>query len=183
MHVHDLACVHAVPYCAMLCCAMQLYDWIQVNKRAVFDLLRSASVHSQQVLAAKAAEEEQGGGGGGGGEDEGKKKKKELTLEEGTMPSAVFCSTLREAGCPLKGAGAVPDVGSGSGYGGDEEDDEDDDGGGGRGGEGGEFAKLLAVYDKKRTGKVSYDDFLTEQKYIHAVSFFDHDFYTALEVK
>lgn len=33
-----------------------------------------------------------------------------------------------------------------------------------------EMAKLLAVYDKKGEGKLNYDDLLTEQKYIHAVS-------------
>ena len=33
-----------------------------------------------------------------------------------------------------------------------------------------EISKLLAVYDKKGEGVVNYDDFLSEQKYIHAVS-------------
>ena len=33
-----------------------------------------------------------------------------------------------------------------------------------------EFEKLIRVYDKKGEGKLNYDDFLTEQKYIHAVS-------------
>lgn len=33
-----------------------------------------------------------------------------------------------------------------------------------------EFSKLLALYDKKGEGVMNYDDFLTEQKYIHAVS-------------
>ncbi len=33
-----------------------------------------------------------------------------------------------------------------------------------------EFDKLLKVYDKKGEGKLNYEDFLTEQKFIHAVS-------------
>ena len=33
-----------------------------------------------------------------------------------------------------------------------------------------EFSKLLALYDKKGEGVMNYDDFLSEQKYIHAVS-------------
>ena len=35
-----------------------------------------------------------------------------------------------------------------------------------------EFDKLLKVYDKKGEGKLNYEDFLTEQKFIHAVSLF-----------
>ena len=30
--------------------------------------------------------------------------------------------------------------------------------------------KLLAIYDKKGEGKINYADFLTEQKFVHAVS-------------
>ena len=30
--------------------------------------------------------------------------------------------------------------------------------------------KLLAIYDKKGDGKINYDDFITEQKFVHAVS-------------
>ena len=30
--------------------------------------------------------------------------------------------------------------------------------------------KLLAIYDKKGEGKLNYDDFITEQKFVHAVS-------------
>ena len=30
--------------------------------------------------------------------------------------------------------------------------------------------KLLAIYDKKGEGKINYGDFLTEQKFVHAVS-------------
>ena len=30
--------------------------------------------------------------------------------------------------------------------------------------------KLLTIYDKKAEGVVNYDDFISEQKYIHAVS-------------
>ncbi len=33
-----------------------------------------------------------------------------------------------------------------------------------------EFEKLLQVYDKKGEGKLNYEDFFTEQKFIHAVS-------------
>ena len=33
-----------------------------------------------------------------------------------------------------------------------------------------EMTKLLTIYDKKGEGKLNYDDLLTEQKYIHAVS-------------
>jgi len=33
-----------------------------------------------------------------------------------------------------------------------------------------EFQKLIKVYDKKGEGKLNYDDLLTEQKFIHAVS-------------
>ena len=33
-----------------------------------------------------------------------------------------------------------------------------------------EFSKLLALYDKKGEGVMNYNDFLSEQKYIHAVS-------------
>ena len=29
--------------------------------------------------------------------------------------------------------------------------------------------KLLAIYDKKGEGKINYTDFLTEQKFVHAV--------------
>ena len=30
--------------------------------------------------------------------------------------------------------------------------------------------KLLTIYDKKAEGVMNYDDFISEQKYIHAVS-------------
>ena len=33
-----------------------------------------------------------------------------------------------------------------------------------------ELSKLLAIYDKKGEGVMNYDDFISEQKYIHAVS-------------
>lgn len=33
-----------------------------------------------------------------------------------------------------------------------------------------DMPKLLHIYDKKGEGKLNYDDLLTEQKYIHAVS-------------
>lgn len=29
--------------------------------------------------------------------------------------------------------------------------------------------KLLAIYDKKGEGKINYNDFITEQKFVHAV--------------
>ena len=29
--------------------------------------------------------------------------------------------------------------------------------------------KLLAIYDKKGEGKINYTDFITEQKFVHAV--------------
>lgn len=32
------------------------------------------------------------------------------------------------------------------------------------------FEKLFKVYDKKGEGKINYEDFYTEQKFIHAVS-------------
>ncbi len=41
-----------------------------------------------------------------------------------------------------------------------------------------EFDKLLKVYDKKGEGKLNYEDFLTEQKFIHAVSLFCMHKYT-----
>ena len=37
-----------------------------------------------------------------------------------------------------------------------------------------EFDKLLKIYDKKGEGKLNYEDFLTEQKFIHAVSLSKH---------
>ena len=33
-----------------------------------------------------------------------------------------------------------------------------------------ELSKLLAIYDKKGEGVMNYDDLISEQKYIHAVS-------------
>ena len=30
--------------------------------------------------------------------------------------------------------------------------------------------KLLAIYDKKGEGKINHDEFITEQKFVHAVS-------------
>ena len=33
-----------------------------------------------------------------------------------------------------------------------------------------DIIKLLSIYDKKGEGKINYDDFISEQKYIHAVS-------------
>ncbi len=40
------------------------------------------------------------------------------------------------------------------------------------------WTQLFAIYDKKNDGVINYDDFLSEQKYIHAVSgvAFDWDF-------
>lgn len=35
-----------------------------------------------------------------------------------------------------------------------------------------ELSKLLTIYDKKGEGVMNYDDFISEQKYIHAVSLF-----------
>lgn len=30
-------------------------------------------------------------------------------------------------------------------------------------------SRLLAIYDKKGEGKINYDDFITDQKFVHAV--------------
>ena len=35
-----------------------------------------------------------------------------------------------------------------------------------------DITSLIAIYDKKGEGVMNYDDYVSEQKYIHAVSFY-----------
>ena len=80
----------------------QLYDWVQVNRQVVTDVLKEQDPD-----------------------------------KSGVIPTQQFTTSLEGIGIPLQSE---------------------------------EFEKLIRVYDKKGEGKLNYDDFLTEQKYIHAVS-------------
>ena len=79
----------------------QLHDWVQVNKKALVDVLKEQDEAKSEVI----------------------------TTEQ-------FFSTLEGIAAPLDSDIKV---------------------------------KLLAIYDKKGEGKINYTDFLTEQKFVHAV--------------